>query len=70
MKDLISLKAVALFVSMFACSFTFSGCSDKDSDTIQAEVVFADGVNLTKITPFCPLFVPFCHGSRKHRRLC
>ena len=49
MKDLISLKAVALFVSMLACSFTFSGCSDEEPNTVQAEVVFADDVNLTKI---------------------
>ena len=49
MKNLISLKAVALFVSMLACSVTFSGCSDEDSDSIQAEVVFADDVNLTII---------------------
>ena len=49
MKNLISLKAIALFVSMLACSVTFSGCSDEDSDSIQAEVVFADDVNLTKI---------------------
>ena len=38
MKNLISLKAIALFVSMLACSVTFSGCSDEDSDSIQAEV--------------------------------
>lgn len=49
MKNLISLKAIALFVSMLACSVTFSGCSDEDSDSIQAEVVFADDVNLTII---------------------
>ena len=49
MKNLISLKAIALFVSMLACSVTFSGCSDEDSDSIQAEVVFPDNVNPTKI---------------------
>ena len=49
MKNLISLKAVALFVSMLACCITYSGCSDEDSDSIQAEVVFADDVNLTII---------------------
>ena len=49
MKNLSSLKAVALFVSMLACSITFSGCSDEETDNIQAEVVFADDVNLTKI---------------------
>ena len=53
MKNLISLKAVALFVSMLACSITFSGCSDEEGgdefNAIQAEVVFADDVNLTKI---------------------
>ena len=49
MKNLRSLKAVSLFVSMLACSFTFSGCSDEEPNTVQAEVVFADDVNLTKI---------------------
>lgn len=49
MKNLISLKAVALFVSMLACCITYSGCSDEETDNIQAEVVFADDVNLTKI---------------------
>ena len=53
MKNLISLKAVALFVSMLACSITFSGCSDEDEgdefNAIQAEVVFPSDVNLTKI---------------------
>ena len=49
MKDLISLKAVALFVSMLACCITFSGCCDEETDNIQAEVVFPDNVNLTKI---------------------
>ena len=49
MKNLISFKAMTLFVSMLACSFTFSGCSDEEPNTVQAEVVFADDVNLTKI---------------------
>ena len=49
MKNLISLKAVALFVSMLACSITFSGCSDEETDTNQSEVVFPSDVNLTKI---------------------
>ena len=49
MKDLISLKAVALCVSMLACSITFSGCSDDESDANQAEVVFPDNVNPTKM---------------------
>ena len=53
MKNLISLKAVALFVSMLACSITFSGCSDEEEgdefNAIQAEVVFPSDVNLTKI---------------------
>lgn len=49
MKNLISLKAVALFVSMLACSITFSGCSDEKTDTNQSEVVFSSDVNLTKI---------------------
>ena len=53
MKNLISLKAVALFVSMLACSITFSGCSDEEGgdefNAIQAEVVFPSDVNLTKI---------------------
>ena len=49
MKNLISLKAVALFVSMLACSITFSGCSDEETDTNQAEVVFPSDVNPTKI---------------------
>ena len=49
MKNLISFKAMTLFVSMLACSFTFSGCSDEVPNTVQAEVVFADDVNLTKI---------------------
>ena len=49
MKNLISLKAVALFASMLACCITLSGCSDEETDNIQAEVVFADDVNLTKI---------------------
>ena len=49
MKNLRSLKAVALFVSMLACSFTFSGCSDEEPNTVQAEVVFPSDVNLTKI---------------------
>ena len=49
MKILISLRAVALFVSTLACSITFSGCSDDESDANQAEVVFPSDVNLTKI---------------------
>ena len=53
MKNLISLKAIALFVSMLACSITFSGCSDDEEgdefNAIQAEVVFPSDVNLTKI---------------------
>ena len=53
MKNLISLKAIALFVSMLACSITFSGCSDEEEgdefNAIQAEVVFPSDVNLTKI---------------------
>ena len=49
MKNLISLKVVALFVSMLACCITYSGCSDEETDNIQAEVVFADDVNLTII---------------------
>ena len=53
MKNLISLKAIALFVSMLACSVTFSGCSDEEEgdefNAIQAEVVFPSDVNLTKI---------------------
>ena len=53
MKNLISLKAVALFVSMLACSITFSGCSNEEEgdefNAIQAEVVFPSDVNLTKI---------------------
>ena len=49
MKNLISFKAMTLFVSMLACSFTFSGCSDEEPNTVQTEVVFADDVNLTKI---------------------
>ena len=53
MKNLISLKAVALFVSMLACSITFSGCSDEEEgdefNAIQAEVVFPSDVNLTKL---------------------
>ena len=49
MKNLISLKAIALFVSMLACCITFSGCSDEETDNIQAEVVFPDNVNPTKI---------------------
>ena len=40
---------MTLFVSMLVCSFTFSGCSDEEPNTVQAEVVFADDVNLTKI---------------------
>ena len=48
-KNFISLKAVALFVSMLAFSITFSGCSDEETDTNQAEVVFPNDVNLTKI---------------------
>ena len=49
MKNLISLKAIALFVSMLAFSITFSGCSDEKTDTNQSEVVFPSDVNLTKI---------------------
>ena len=49
MKDLISLKAVALFVSMLAFRIIYSGCSDDESDANQAEVVFPSDVNLTKI---------------------
>ena len=53
MKNLISLKAVALFVSMLACCITSSGCSDEEEgdefNAIQAEVVFPSDVNLTKI---------------------
>ena len=48
-KNFISLKAVALFVSMLAFSITFSGCSDEETDTNQSEVVFPSDVNLTKI---------------------
>ena len=40
---------MALFVSMLACSITFSGCSDEETDTNQSEVVFPSDVNLTKI---------------------
>ncbi len=46
MKNLISLKAMALFVSMLAFSITFSGCSDEETDTNQAELVFPSDVNL------------------------
>ena len=49
MKNLISLKAIALFVSMLAFSITFSGCSDEETDTNLSEVVFPSDVNLTKI---------------------
>ena len=49
MKNLISLNAVVLFVSMLVCGIIFSGCSDEEPNTVQAEVVFADDVNLTKI---------------------
>ena len=49
MKNLSSLKAVALFVSMLAFSITFSGCSDEETDINQSEVVFPSDVNLTKI---------------------
>ena len=49
MKNLISLNAVVLFVSMLVCGIILSGCSDEEPDTVQAEVVFADDVNLTKI---------------------
>ena len=40
---------MALFVSMLACSITFSGCSDEETDTNQSEVLFPSDVNLTKI---------------------
>ena len=49
MKNLISLKAVTLFISMLACSITFSGCSDEETDANQSEVIFPSDVNLTKI---------------------
>jgi hypothetical protein len=49
MKNSISLKAMALFISMLAFSITFSGCSDEETDTNQSEVVFPSDVNLTKI---------------------
>ena len=49
MKTRASLKAMAFFVSMLAFSITFSGCSDEETDTNQAEVVFPSDVNLTKI---------------------
>ena len=49
MKNLISLKAMAFFVSMLAFSITFSGCSDEETDTNQSEVLFPSDVNLTKI---------------------
>ena len=49
MKNSISLKAVALFVSMLACSITFSGCSDEKTDTNQAEVVFPSDEKKKKI---------------------
>ena len=40
---------MVLFVSMLAFSLIFSGCSDDESGAIQAEVVFPDDVNPTKI---------------------
>ena len=53
MKNLISLNAVVLFVSMLVCGIIFSGCSDEEEgdefNAIQAEVVFPSDVNLTKI---------------------
>ena len=41
-------KVMATFMTAFACLVVVS-CESKDSDDIQAEVVFADDVNLTKI---------------------
>ena len=41
-------KILATFVAAFACLLVVS-CEGKDSDNIQAEVVFADDVNLTII---------------------
>ena len=41
-------KILATFVAAFACLLVVS-CESKDSDTIQAEVVFPSDVNLTKI---------------------
>ena len=41
-------KILATFMAAFACLLVVS-CESKDSDGIQAEVVFADDVNLTKI---------------------
>ena len=41
-------KILATFVAAFACLLVVS-CEGKDSDTIQAEVVFPSDVNLTKI---------------------
>lgn len=41
-------KVMATFMTAFACLVVVS-CESKDSDTIQAEVVFPSDVNLTKI---------------------
>ena len=41
-------KVMATFMTAFACLLVVS-CESKDSDTIQAEVVFPSDVNLTKI---------------------
>ena len=41
-------KILATFMTAFACLVVVS-CESKDSDTIQAEVVFPSDVNLTKI---------------------
>lgn len=41
-------KILATFMAAFACLLVVS-CESKDSDTIQAEVVFPSDVNLTKI---------------------
>lgn len=49
MKKFISFKAIVLFVSMLACSITFTACSDDELIGIQAEVELPSDVNLMEL---------------------
>ena len=71
-------KILATFMAAFACLWVVS-CESKDSDTIQAEVVFPSDVNLTKIDQWESSMeleqlgtnIPFAladNGDNSHRR--
>lgn len=49
MKKFISFKSIVLFVSMLACSITFTACSDDELIGIQAEVELPSDVNLMEL---------------------